>query len=207
MMETRLEKDYDKYGEMELSLLSEIGSMGIGKAATSLSGLIGKEVMITIPEVVVVNPTQIPDLLNLHEECMVTVYEEFHSNSLCDILLVFRKGDAEKIVESIKQNYGVEKVNPSEFIEEVGNIMITGFLNSISDFTGITILPKAPIYVEDLFDAIIDVFLANIVAREEDAVLLRTNFKCGVDVQPYFITFFNEEFRQRLIKCGQSWTG
>ena len=44
-------KNYDQLSSLELDTLKEIGSIGTGNAATSLSALIGKAVRIQMPEV------------------------------------------------------------------------------------------------------------------------------------------------------------
>ncbi|MCI8689727.1 MAG: chemotaxis protein CheC, partial [Oscillibacter sp.] len=44
-------KNYDELSSMELDTLKEIGSIGTGNAANSLSSLIGKTVRIQQPEV------------------------------------------------------------------------------------------------------------------------------------------------------------
>ena len=44
-------KGYDQMSSLEIDTLREIGSIGTGNAATALSGMLGKEVRITLPEV------------------------------------------------------------------------------------------------------------------------------------------------------------
>ena len=44
-------KSYDELNSLELDTLREIGSMGTGNAATSLSEMLQREVHITLPEV------------------------------------------------------------------------------------------------------------------------------------------------------------
>ena len=44
-------KSYDQLSSLELDTLKEIGSIGTGNAATSLSALIGMPVRIQMPEV------------------------------------------------------------------------------------------------------------------------------------------------------------
>lgn len=42
---------YDQLNSLEIDTLKEIGSIGTGNAATSLSQILGKAVRITLPEV------------------------------------------------------------------------------------------------------------------------------------------------------------
>ena len=44
-------KNYDELSDIEIDTLREIGSIGTGNAATSLSQMLGCEVRITLPEV------------------------------------------------------------------------------------------------------------------------------------------------------------
>ena len=44
-------KNFDELNGLELDTIREIGSIGTGNAATALSGMLGCEVRITLPEV------------------------------------------------------------------------------------------------------------------------------------------------------------
>ena len=44
-------KNYNELNSMELDTLREVGSIGTGNAATSMSQMLGREVHITLPEV------------------------------------------------------------------------------------------------------------------------------------------------------------
>ena len=43
-------KNYDELNSLELDTLREVGSIGTGNAATSLSQMLGREVRITLPD-------------------------------------------------------------------------------------------------------------------------------------------------------------
>ena len=81
------------------------------------------------------------------------------------------------------------------------------FLNTLADFMGLKFLPITPVCIEDIFDAIIDVFLANLSLHGENAVLLETRLTCGEDVQGTLVIFLNREIQSLLINRGKKILG
>jgi len=91
-------------------------------------------------------------------------------------------------------------------IEEMGNIVLGAFLSAISDFTGIKLLPTPPKHAIDIFDAILDSFLARLCLLRKDALLFKTCFKCGQEVaHGTLVVFMSEKLQKLLIQKGKEW--
>jgi len=190
-----------------LDILNEIGSMGAGNAATALSDLIERKISINVPQIHVVSPVRIPDILKFYDLETVVVIEQLSANLDCDILLVFPVGEARKLVRILTEDMMVEE-GPDDYsvIDEVGNIIIGNFLNAISDFTGIPLLPAPPIHIVDLFDAILDVFLARISMEDREAILFDARMKCeDEDIYGAMLMFISKSLQERLIEKGAEW--
>ncbi|MEG0339829.1 MAG: chemotaxis protein CheC, partial [Oscillospiraceae bacterium] len=56
-------KDYRELNSMQLDVLREIGNIGTGNAATSLSSMLQKAVNITVPTISILEYKQVTDLL------------------------------------------------------------------------------------------------------------------------------------------------
>jgi len=206
------ESEYGRNSEMipENEILREIGSMGAGHAATALSELIQQKISITFPEIFVAYPEEVPKKLGLHDMPVVVIYKNLQGSYDCDILLVFGREEADKIVSAmIKNTFNMEELDEEmkkSAIEEVGNIVIGSFLSAISNFTDMELLPTPPIHTTDVFDAILDVFLAKLRLQNRKAMVFQTCFKKnGEEIYGAVIIFLNEKLRDELISRGKSW--
>jgi chemotaxis protein CheC len=93
-------------------------------------------------------------------------------------------------------------------IEELGNIMIGGFLSAISDFTSIELVPRPPQLVKGSFDAVLDTFLVkqalmSDVALVFDGCFRRSSSEAGGTI----VVFPSKEMQQALITKGKEWMG
>ena len=164
---------------MDLGILLELGSIGAGHAATSLSQVLQQQVCIEIPKIHAIPPHKLPQLYGRHEEPTAAVYMQL-SNSECDILLMFELTEAKKIAAMMTMAPSIEELDPmmeESAIQELANILIGSFLTAISDFTGVQLLPTPPTGVVDTFDAIIDNFLIKQCLVSDEALIFDTRFK------------------------------
>ncbi|MCD6445897.1 chemotaxis protein CheC [Candidatus Bathyarchaeota archaeon] len=191
-------------------ILQEIGSIGSGNAATALSNLTQQKISIDVLDLHISPPVKVPDLLGLHDTPTVVIYEQLSGDANCDLLLAFRKDEAEKLLSiTMQAMFGSEEVNDemkATAIEEIGNIVLGAFLSAISNFAEINLLPVPPKHTTDIFDAILDVFLAKLCLQKKDAVLFKTRFKCEQEIaQGNLIIFFSEELQKLLVQKGKEW--
>ena len=187
-------------------ILSEIGSMGAGNAATALSDLIERKISINVPKIHVVSPVRIPDILKFYDLETVVVIEQLSVNLDCDLLLVFPVDEARKLVRILTDGMTCVGIDDFSVLDEVGNIIIGNFLNAISDFTGIAMLPAPPVHIVDLFDAILDIFLARISLEDRDAILFDARMMCeDDDIHGAMLMFISKSLQNQLIEKGAEW--
>ena len=101
-------KNYDQLSSLELDTLKEIGSIGTGNAATSLSALIGKPVRIQMPEVRIMGYNEAIEWIGGPEEITAGV-------------LVGMSGQISGIMLSVQQLEFVNLVLDSMLGQSVGN--------------------------------------------------------------------------------------
>jgi len=61
-------------------------------------------------------------------------------------------------------------------LQEVGNISLSGFLNGVADYFGVSIRPSAPIFIRDTLAAVTNSLAAAVSATREEAYFVRTRF-------------------------------
>ena len=195
---------------LDNDLLREIGSIGAGNAATSLSDLIQQKVLITFPKIEVTHPKDIPKVLGLQNMRVVVVHKKLQGDYNCDIMLVFPEEEAEKIVSTMaKLTFGVEGLDEkmkASAVEEVGNIVVGSFLSAISNFTNTELVHTPPSHMTDIFDAILERVSAKSYSSDENAVIFHACFERDEgNIYGAVIIFLSEELQRELVQKGKAW--
>jgi chemotaxis protein CheC len=197
--------------EIDLGILLELGSIGAGHAATSLSDLLQQVITIEVPKIHNIKPHLIPQFYNLHDVTTTAIYLQLAHKYGCDILLMFEYGEAHKIAAMMNMVATVDELDPSleqSALQELANILIGSFLTSISDFVGIGLMPTTPQMVTDTFDAIIDNFLIKQSLVSENALIFETRFKRnGEDAKSILMIFPTQELKDLLVEKSKSMVG
>ncbi len=197
--------------EIDLGILLELGSIGAGHAATSLSDVLQQPITIEVPKIHTIKPHMIPAFYNRHEELTTAIYLQLNDKFGCDILLMFDVVEAKKIAAMMTMAPSIEEMDPSmetSALQELGNILIGSYLTSISDFIGIRLLPTTPATATDTFDAVIDQFLIKQSMASENALLFETRFKRnGEDAKCILMIFPTEELKGLLVEKSKSLMG
>lgn len=139
---------YEDMNSMELDIIKEIGSIGSGNAATALSSMLSTKVSMNIPNVSVVGFNEAVTLVGEPEETVAAVLVEM-SKDINGIMLFIMK--EEFAGEVLKRMTGIEENNFMEMSEmgcsalaEIGNIMISSYVNALSELAGVEIALSVP---------------------------------------------------------------
>ena len=133
-------KNYDELTSMELDTLREIGSMGTGNAATALSQMLGREVRITLPEVRIMGYNEAIEWIGGPEEITAGVLVKM-GGQINGIMLSVQQIDFVNLVlnsmlSKTITDYSELTALESSALVEVGNIMISTFINALSGLAG-----------------------------------------------------------------------
>lgn len=201
---------YPSSESVELGILLELGSIGAGHAATSLSEILQQPVVIEIPKIHTMPPHMLPQHYKRYDEPTTAVYMQL-ANSECDILLTFEVIEAKKIAAMMTMAPSIEELDPvmeESAIQELANILIGSFLTAISDFTGIRLLPTTPQRVVDTFDAIIDNFLIKQSMISDEALIFDTHFRrAGANANSTLMIFPSPQLQEQLVQKSKEQMG
>jgi chemotaxis protein CheC len=197
--------------QIDLEILLELGSIGAGHAATSLSDVLQESISITVPRIHTLSPHLIPGFYDLHDTPTTAIYLSLADKYGMDILLTFEEHEAKKIAAMMTCCNSIQELDSemeTSALQELGNILIGSFLTSISDFIGITLLPTTPQTATDGFDAILDNFLIKQSMDSENALIFETRFmRNGKDAKSILIIFPTEELKNLLIEKSKAMMG
>ena len=176
-------KDYDELNTLELDTLKEIGSIGTGNAATALSELIGQQVRIKTPEVRIMGYNEAIDWIGGPEELTAGVLVRL-SGQVNGIMLSVQKLDFINLVLESMLGKGVDDYDSLQELEssaltEVGNIMISTFINALSGLVDMKIDLTVPAFTVDMQGAVITVPMAEYGGQSNYIMTIGGNFVCS----------------------------
>ena len=157
-------KSFDELSSLEIDTLREIGSIGTGNAATALSQILGREVRITLPEVRIMGYNEAIEWIGGPEAVTAGVLVKM-GGQMNGIMLSVQKIDFVNLVLDSMLGKTVESYDQLGELEqsaliEIGNIMISTFINAFSGLCGISINLTVPAFAMDMQGAILTVPMA-----------------------------------------------
>lgn len=133
-------KNFDELNVLELDTIREIGSIGTGNAATALSSMLGCEVRIDVPEVRIMGYNEAIDWIGGPEVITAGVVVRM-GGEVNGIMLSVQQIEFVNLVlghmvgREIEDYSQLTELDRSALVE-VGNIMISTFINALIRFSG-----------------------------------------------------------------------
>ncbi|WP_255335609.1 chemotaxis protein CheC [Methanosarcina sp. KYL-1] len=179
--------DLENLGEMELDVLKELGNIGAGHAATSLSQLLDKDVFISVPEVKVgeikyIFNDFIPDIV----AGVIIALQDLEENRSGYLYIMFPEESSRKIASNL---FGLEELDEEMYestIMEVGNILSSSFCDASADFMDIILLPSPPSFALDVPTAVVDSVVSQMARESNHIILFETALSSDSDIEIYF---------------------
>ena len=129
--------DQATLSELELDALTELVNLGVSRAAVSLRQMIGREVVLSVPNVVLVErPRAIEMLRSAEPSKLVAVHQVFEGDIAGRVLLIFPETKSLSLVRAITNgDLPLEDIIDLEHeaLAETGNIILNGCLATIAN--------------------------------------------------------------------------
>ena len=157
-------KNYSELDEVHVDALCELGNIGAGNAATSLSVMLNEGVRIDVPKVKVLDYDAVLHTIGDPEDMCVAIMIQYGGDVRGVVLFILNYEDAKKIGEIIVGRFHDNKDDLEELlsdlrvslIKEVGNILGCSYLGSVSDMTGLKLKISVPYVAIDMVGAILN---------------------------------------------------
>ncbi len=134
--------------ELQLDALREVANIGAGHAATALSQMTNHTIMIAVPEVNVRPLEEVTDMVGRPDEVVAAVLMHMMGDLTGRTLVLFPEGSARTLCDLLfKRSAGTTgEFGPMEQsgIKEAGNILASAYMNALSDFMGMMLVPSVP---------------------------------------------------------------
>jgi chemotaxis protein CheC len=186
-----------------MDALCEMGNIAAAHAATALSKLLGEDVLIDVSESHLYLVEELPHALGHVAENVAAVYIDVHEKERSIILFIFPIEKALRLASTFLKKDDGSDHEMGEYdraaISEVGNICACAYLNAISKFLGITLIPSPPGLAIDMLGAILEFPASLIGEQSEYAIVIETQFIQGKETFPGIILFLLDSKSQEII--------
>ncbi len=154
-------QNVEQLQDMHLDVLKEIGNIGSGNAASSLSELIQCNTDITVPSVKMLDFSEAVNFLGGPENVAIGMLVGIKGDITGMMLYILQHSFASKLTSTLFGSEIEDLTNMNEmetsFISEVGNIMAASYVNALSQLTGMMIDISVPNMTVDMVGAILSV--------------------------------------------------
>lgn len=145
--------------EPQLDALRETANIGAGHAATALSQMTSNTIMITVPTVTIAKLEDVPTQIADCEEPIAAVLMHMLGDLTGRTLLVLPRPTALRLAQLMLRrepdpNAPFGALEQSA-IKEAGNILSGAYMNALSEFMGLMLLPSPPSLVVDMSTAVL----------------------------------------------------
>ena len=145
--------------EKQLDALRETANIGAGHAATALSQMTGGTIMITVPTITIAALEDVPSKIGDSEEPIAAVLMHMLGDLTGRTLLVFPRPTAVRLAQIMLRRPEREDAELGELeqsaIKEAGNILSGAYMNALSEFMGLMLLPSPPSLAVDMSAAVL----------------------------------------------------
>ena len=158
------------------SELEEVVCAAMQGAARNLSAMIGRAINIDTQNVETVTLGQIFEYAGDPEAEMIGIYLLIDGDRKGQSVLIMPMVSALKLVDLLM---GMPLGSTEDLDEmgnaalgEVGNMMVSGFLNAMAAVTGLELRPSPPAVMVDMLGAILNVVASSVAAVSDEALII-----------------------------------
>lgn len=185
---------YDDLSAMHMDVLREIGNIGAGNAATSLSVMLNQPVNITLPKVNLVGFNDVAEAVGGAEALCYGVLVNLSGDIDGMVMFLLDKQVAHRILNILMGQHfdNFDELDELSFsaIKEVGNILSASYVNSIAELTGLCINLSVPYVSIDMAGALLSVPIIKFGTLGDKVLFIEENFKSNnEDVASHMVMF------------------
>lgn len=172
---------------LQLDALREVANIGAGHAATALSQMIGGTIMISVPRINVQRLEDVAPLVADPDEPVAAVLLHILGDLSGRTLLVFPKSAALQLAEMMLRRPPGTAGELGELeqsaIKEAGNILSSAYMNALSEFMGMLLLPSPPALAIDMSAAVLTTAYLQFGTNKDYVFCVESDFMLKDDQQ------------------------
>jgi chemotaxis protein CheC len=198
---------FDNIDDQKLDVLKELGNIGAGNAATSISLMLGKKIKITVPSAEIIPISELWKKFTDAEEITSGAMVEIEGEIEGALLFLLGAEETKSLIELLMLPRPDDLTNLDEItssaIGEIANIMCSSYIVALSNFTGVNIHSMPPKVVVDMLSAIVSEVSLIITNGGDYVILIQTDILLEEHedkVKGYLIYISDEENTQKILE-------
>ena len=179
--------------ELQLDALREVANIGAGHAATALSQMTNRKIMISVPRINIARLEEVPDVLGNPQDVVAAVLMHMLGDLTGRTLLLFPEATGRRLCDMLlRRPLGTTTTFGAleqSCLKEAGNILSGAYMNALSDFMGMLLLPSVPSLVVDLSAAVLTTTYLNFGHDRDFVFCVETELRIdsGEGLQGHFL--------------------
>ena len=166
---------------LQIDALREVANIGAGHAATALSQMTDRRIMITVPQINISRLEDVASLLGAPTDVVAAVLMHMLGDLTGRTLLLLPEAAGRRLCDMLLRRPPgttvVYDVLEQSCLKEAGNILSGAYMNALSDFMGMLLLPSVPSLVVDLAAAVLTTTYLNFGHERDFVFCVETEFQ------------------------------
>lgn len=184
-------------------VLKELGNIGAGNATTALAKMLNCKVDMMVPQVKLVEFKELGEVMGGEEQLMAGVYVMVAGDIAGSMMFLLEEHAAHSLVAKLMMTEPNLEGGFSEMewsaLKEIGNIIVSSYLNSLASMTNMKIVSSVPDLTVDMAGALLSVPAIHFGEMGDKMLLIETRFLDEVDIEGYFILIPDLESYNRIL--------
>lgn len=185
-------KNYDELSPIAIDCLQEIGNIGSGNAASSLSAMLSKPVHMHVPKIHVMDYQAVIDEMGGPEKIITAILVTFNGDIKGMMMFLLENAFAQIVVNTFmgKENIDVIQMDEadSSAVKEMGNIMAGAYLSALAAMAEFTVRMDPPSMTVDMMGALMSAPMTTLDDVGDKVLFIDDGFKIdNVDIDANII--------------------
>ena len=173
--------------DLQLDALKEVANIGSARAASTLSRLLHKKIMIQTPKIITGQINDILTGIDRGDDMIASVYLYFLGDITGKAVMIFPYDAAQKITYlledmDIKDNDEAR----GALLKEIVNIMFCSYLNALGKLIEAVVLPSVPSITVDMAGTALSTMLNEFGCSNDFLFCLETKFSFAEEMEDIF---------------------
>lgn len=172
---------------LQLDALREAEKIGAGHAATALSQMTNRRIMISVPQITVTRLEDVAGLLGDPPQVVAAILLHMMGDLTGRTLLIFPVAAAKRLCDLLLHRapgatteFGALEQSS---LKEAGNILGGAFMSALSSFLGMMLLPSVPSLLVDLSSAVITSAYLDFGSERDYVLCAETRFHVEAETE------------------------
>jgi chemotaxis protein CheC len=161
--------------------MQELGNIGAAHAATTLSQMLGSTVHMSVPAIKAVDIAELGNYMGEESAAMVAFELQGEIEHGGYVIFYITRESAIRLTNTMlgltDMNRPMNEMDESALLE-VGNIMVSAFLDATAELLGFVMLPSPPAMTIDMAHAAMSSLIAGMGEEIDEVLLFSTELTC-----------------------------